>query len=80
MKVSYQVPAFLLAIVTLIPQVTPIPQVKKQAPRVSYAGINIAGCDFGLDLNVKLSFIITARVKVLKGTRVTLQDPTAQPQ
>lgn len=50
----------LLAASTLTPQALSVPhwsshsdtRLAKRAPRVAYAGINIAGCDFGINVNV----------------------------
>ena len=56
MKISYRAPASLLATVVLMQHAASAPQVERQLPRVSYAGINIAGCDFGIDVNVNLIY------------------------
>lgn len=60
MKISYLKIMFLFAGSTPISQALSLPhwrglsntQPVKRAPRVAYAGINIAGCDFGIDTNV----------------------------
>ena len=60
MKISHATPMSLFAASTLVCQALSAPygnsapdtRLTKRAQRVAYAGINIAGCDFGIDTNV----------------------------
>lgn len=60
MKFSHVTPMSLLVASTLISQALSLPfwsshsntRLAKRASKVAYAGVNIAGCDFGIDTNV----------------------------
>ena len=62
MKISHLSLMSLLAGSTPISQALSVPhrsslsdrQLAKRTTRVAYAGINIAGCDFGIDTNVRI--------------------------
>ena len=60
MKIFHPISMSLLAASTLISQTLSMPyrngkpstHLPKRASRVAYAGVNIAGCDFGIDTSV----------------------------
>ena len=60
MKIFYVTPVSLLAASVSVSQALSLPpwssqsdtRLAKRADRVAYAGINIAGCEFGIDTNV----------------------------
>ena len=53
MKFLRKNPLQLLTFGTLLQSALTAPNIEKRAPRVQYAGINIAGCEFGIQTDVR---------------------------
>lgn len=87
MKTSHSASMFLLAASTLISQALSMPYgngnpstlLPKRGSGVAYAGINIAGCDFGIDTSVSKVHSTLDEIDA-KTARVILQALCAQAQ